>query len=98
MQMRHLVAEACEIDFLRRQHRALRFFNRANGGDDPRQCRRVQIGQLAHVRIKNHAAETGVVRIIDAHDAQQRRAQNEFAAVLAAQRAVSDSGRVGIRE
>lgn len=78
VQMRHHIAEAGQIDFLRLQNLALRSFYLADHLHQGRAFRYRQIGHFPDVRIPDHAAKAGVIRIVDQHDAQLRVAEDDF--------------------
>lgn len=80
VQMRHHIAQAGQIDFLRLQDFALRRFNLADRTHQGGSIFDCQIGHFLDVRIPDDAAKAGIICISDQHDAQLFIAENNFAA------------------
>ena len=68
MQMGHHVAEGGKIDFVGLHRFSERFFRREYDGHEMRAIPLGQIRHLAHVVFPDHAAESGIVGIIDKND------------------------------
>jgi hypothetical protein len=90
VQVRHLIAEAGEVDLVRRHRLALSGLDREHHLHDPLPLQRVEVAHLTHVRVRNDADKAGMVGIVDEHDAQQLVAVDHLAAVSGAQRAGRD--------
>ena len=69
MQMRSHVAETGEIDLVGAHHLPYRRFHCKYGCHEMFPLGKGKIGHLFDVLIPDHAAEAGVVRILDQHDA-----------------------------
>ena len=68
MQMRHHVAEAGQIDLVRRKKLAHHRLDGENDGHQVVPLRRVEIAHFAAMRVPDHPTETRVIRIFDADD------------------------------
>jgi hypothetical protein len=88
VQVRHHVAQRCNVDLGGLQILAQGLFNLCHHIHAMRSLRGVQVGKLGHMGVPDHAVKGGKTRLVGTDDAQPCTAPDERPAIFTAQRAV----------